>query len=79
LQNEGEYLFADQQITLTAVERPRQRTLEYAKTKLLRTRRNNYLEGRRVPPCDALYSDGIVGHRSCDRITFDPSAAAPSK
>ena len=71
-------LFADQYI-LTAAERPRQRSLEYAKTKLLRTRRNNYLEGRRAPPGDALYSDGIVGHRSCDRITFDPSAAAPSK
>jgi hypothetical protein len=36
-------------------------------------------EERRAPHCDALYSDGIVGHRSCDRITFDPSAAAPSK
>jgi hypothetical protein len=43
------------------------------------TARNKHLEGRRAPPGDALYSDGIVGHRSCDRITFDPSAAAPSK
>src|SRR5437016_1226498 len=33
---------------------------------------------RKAPPGDALYSDGIVGHRSCDRIAFDPSAAALS-
>jgi hypothetical protein len=64
---------------LTAAERPRQCSLEYAKAKLVRTRRNNHLEERRAPPCDALYSDGIVGHRSCDRIVFDPSAAAPGK
>jgi hypothetical protein len=43
------------------------------------TARNRHLEGRKAPPGDALYSDGIVGHRSCDRIIFDPSAAAPSK
>lgn len=64
---------------LTAAELPRQCSLECAKTKLLRTRcATTYLEERRAPPCDALYSDGIVGHRSCDRIVFDPSAAAPS-
>ena len=65
--------------TLTAAELPRQCSLECAKTKSLRTRRaTTYLEERKAPPCDALYSDGIVGHRSCDRIVFDPSAAAPS-
>ena len=33
-----------------------------------------------VEPGDTVlfYSDGIVGHRSCDRIAFDPSAAALS-
>jgi hypothetical protein len=53
---------------------------EYVKNETVEaTARNKHLEGRKAPPGDAFYNDSIVGYRSCDRITFDPSAAAPSK
>jgi hypothetical protein len=79
LQNEDEYLFADQYILSPPRSVRGSAGLSVQNKAIEDTARNNFLEGRRAPPGDALYSDGVVGHRSCDRITFDPSAAAPSK